>query len=64
MAKTPKVRHSRKRLIIEGVIGVLLLALAGSAAWYLRSPYFADLMRRKAIAAMEEITGGRVDMQS
>lgn len=64
MAKTPKTRHSRKRLWIEAAIAVVLLALIISAAWYLRSPYFADLMRRKAIEAMEEITGGRVDMQT
>ena len=30
--------------------------------WYLRSPQFADLVRRKLIATIEDATGGRVEL--
>ncbi len=30
--------------------------------WYLRSPQFADLVRRKLVATLEDATGGRVEL--
>lgn len=55
-------RHSHKRLWIGATVGVVLLALIVSLAWYLRSPSFEGFVRRKLIANLEEATGGRVQM--
>jgi translocation and assembly module TamB len=42
--------------------GVFLLACAVGLAWYLRSPQFANLVREKVVAAIEDATGGRVEL--
>ena len=38
--------------------------MAAALVWYLRSPQFEDLVRRKMIATLEDATGGRVEMAS
>ncbi len=55
-------RHPHKRLWIGAAVGVVLLAVVVSLAWYLRSPSFEGFVRRKLIANLEEATGGRVEM--
>ena len=39
-----------------------MLAVVVSLAWYLRSPSFEGFVRGKLIAALEDATGGRVEM--
>jgi len=62
MAEEIKKRRSHRRLWISLTIGVVLLAGFLSLAWYLQSPSFADWVRRKVIASIEDATGGRVEM--
>ena len=64
MAKPVSTRRSHARLWIVAAVGVLLLAGAVSLGWYLRSPYFADFVRRKLIVTLEDATGGKVDVAS
>ena len=64
MAEEAKKRHSHKRYWIAAVAGVLLLAIVTVLAWYLRSPQFEDLVRRKVIATLEDASGGRVDLKA
>jgi translocation and assembly module TamB len=64
MPDQTKTRRSHGRLWIGVGTGVVLLAVAAVAIWYLRSPHFEDFVRRKAIATLEDATGGRVDLQS
>ena len=64
MAEETKTRPRHKGLWIGAVIGVVLLGALVSLAWYLRSPRFADLIRRKVITALQQATGGRVEMTS
>jgi translocation and assembly module TamB len=64
MAEEVKTRPSRKSLWIVGVIAGVLLATALALGWYLRSPHFADFVRRKLIATLEDATGGQVELTS
>jgi translocation and assembly module TamB len=59
-----QIRRSHTRLWIEAAIGVVVLAVAIVLVWYVRSPRFADLVRRKTIATLEEATGGRVELHA
>jgi len=63
-AQEAKKPRSRKRLWIGAITGVVLLAAAVGLATYLRSPSFADFVRRKVVEAVEDATGGRVEMAS
>ena len=58
------LRRSHTRLWIEAAIGVVVLAALIVLFWYVRSPRFADFVRRKTIATLEEITGGRVELHA
>ncbi len=62
MAEEVKKRRSHRWLWISLTIVVVLLAGFVSLAWYLRSASFADWVRRKVIASIEDATGGRVEM--
>jgi len=62
MAEEVKKRRSHRWLWISLTIVVVLLAGFVSLAWYLRSASFADFVRRKVIASIEDATGGRVEM--
>ncbi len=64
MTDDTKIRRSHTRLWIEAAIGVVVLAAAIVLVWYVRSPRFADLVRRKTIATLEEVTGGRVELHA
>jgi len=64
MPEQAKIPRPRRRWWIGAVAGTLVLAAFIGAAWYLRSPGFEDLVRRKVIAALEDATGGRVEMAS
>jgi translocation and assembly module TamB len=64
MTEESRIRRSHTRLWIEAAIGVVLLAAASLLVWYVRSPRFADLVRRKTIATLEDATGGRVELQA
>ncbi len=59
-----KKTRSRKRLWIEATVGVCVLAIFIGIAWFVKSPYFADLVRRKVVETIEDATGGRVEMAS
>ncbi len=64
MAEESQIRSSHTRLWIEATIGVVLLAATIVLVWYLRSPHFADLVRRKTIASLEDATGGQVELHA
>jgi translocation and assembly module TamB len=64
MPEKTKTRRSHTRLWIGAAIGFVLLAIVGAITWYLRSPRFEDVVRRKVIATLEDATGGRVDLRS
>src|SRR5271165_3585326 len=64
MPEQTTTRRSHTRLWIEAGIGVMLLATVVTIVWYLRSPRFEDFVRRKLVATLEEVTGGRVELQS
>ena len=64
MPEKTTTRRSHTRLWIEAGIGVVLLAIVVALVWYLRSPRFEDFVRRKVIATLEDVTGGRVELRS
>jgi translocation and assembly module TamB len=64
MSAETQIRRSHTRLWIEAALGVVVLAAAIVLLWYVRSPRFADLVRRKTIATLEEATGGRVELHA
>src|SRR3954471_4087746 len=57
---TPRQPKNRKR---QAIIGSVLLALVLGAGLYLSSDSFANRVRLKVIAKLEEITGGRVELK-
>src|SRR5438067_1114057 len=56
----PAKPKNRKK---QAVIGITLFALVIAAGLYLSSDSFADRVRLKVIAKLEEITGGRVELK-
>ena len=54
----------RRRVITTLLVAVLLLSGTIALTWYLRSPQFADFVREKVIAAIEDATGGRVELRA
>ena len=62
MAEEVTKRRSHRWLWISLTIVVVLLGIFVSLALYLRSASFADFVRRKVIASIEDATGGRVEM--
>jgi translocation and assembly module TamB len=64
MTEETKTRRSHTRLWIGLGIGVVLLAIVAGLVWYLRSPAFEDFVRRKVVAALEDASGGRVELQA
>jgi len=55
----PRWRRFRSYLLVAGVAGLLLLAGLG---WYATTDSFQALVRRRLVAELERITGGRVDL--
>src|SRR5450756_1880307 len=64
MTEETRIRRSHTRLWIEAAIGVVLLGVVLGLVWYVRSPWFAGLVRRKTIVTLEDITGGRVQLHA
>src|SRR5271157_2580175 len=64
MPEKTTTRRSHTRLWIGAATGVVLLAIVFAIVWYLRSPRFEDVVRRRVIATLEDATGGRVDLRS
>ncbi|MDR3748014.1 MAG: translocation/assembly module TamB domain-containing protein [Acidobacteriota bacterium] len=62
MAESSKTRRTHTRLWIGAAVGVVLLALVAGLVWYLRSPQFADFVRGKVVAAVEDASGGKVEL--
>jgi translocation and assembly module TamB len=61
---SPARARRRKRTWFQVAAGLFLLVAAAGLGVYLRSDAFRELVRRKAIAQLESITGGRVEIQS
>ena len=55
----PRWRRFRNYLLLAGLVGLLLL---GALAWYATTDSFQALVRRRVVAELERITGGRVDL--
>jgi translocation and assembly module TamB len=60
-AKPQRSRHPV--LWTLGVLLLLMLTAAGIGIWYLSTPEFANKVRLKVIAELEDATGGRVELQ-
>jgi translocation and assembly module TamB len=52
-------RRCRNYLLGTGILGLLLL---GALSWYATTDSFQALVRRRLVAELERITGGRVDL--
>jgi len=55
----PRWRRFRNYLLLAGLAGLLLL---GGLSWYATTDSFQALVRRRLVAELERITGGRVDL--
>ncbi len=64
MTENAPVRRSRTRLIVGMAVAVVLLAMVVGGVLYLRSPQFEELVRHRLVGVLEEITGGKVELQS
>ncbi|HYA95776.1 MAG TPA: translocation/assembly module TamB domain-containing protein, partial [Terriglobales bacterium] len=63
MTETTPNRPKRKLARYAGA-GVAMLAVLALLAWYLTSTRFQERMRRKVVAELEQMTGGRVELGS
>ena len=57
----PRWRRFRTYLLFAGLAGVILL---GGLSWYATTDSFQAFVRRHAVAELERITGGRVELGS
>ena len=64
MTENAPARRSRTRLIVGMAVAVVLLAMVVGSVLYLRSARFEELVRHRLVSVLEEITGGRVELQS
>jgi translocation and assembly module TamB len=55
----PRWRRFRNYLLLAGIAALLLLA---GLSWYATTDSFQALVRRRLVAELERITGGRVDL--
>jgi translocation and assembly module TamB len=55
----PRWRGFRNYLLFAGLAGLVLL---GALSWYATTDSFQALVRRRLVAELERITGGRVDL--
>jgi translocation and assembly module TamB len=55
----PRWRRIRNYLLLAGFVGLLLL---GGLSWYATTDSFQALVRRRLVAELERVTGGRVDL--
>ena len=63
MTETTPNRPKRKLARYAGAGAAVLVVLA-LLAWYLTSARFQERMRRKVVAELEQMTGGRVELRS
>ncbi|HWR16517.1 MAG TPA: translocation/assembly module TamB domain-containing protein [Terriglobales bacterium] len=63
MEETPKTNR-RRRIVVQATIGLTLIVLVVLAGWYSNSSQFQQFVRGKLVSHLEDITGGRVEMQS
>ncbi len=56
--------RARRFKLTQVIVGLLLLGLFAGLAWYLTSDRFRERVRRKVVAEIERITGGRTEMKS
>ncbi|MBV9608603.1 MAG: hypothetical protein JO187_03510, partial [Acidobacteria bacterium] len=63
MSSAPEGTHRGK---IRGMLAALIVlaAIAFAASVYLTSSHFQEVVRRKLIAELEQITGGKVDIRT
>src|SRR5690349_710583 len=59
---TEKTINRKRRMWIQGAIGVLVLALFISAAIYLTSDSFRSWARGRIVTQLEDATGGKVEI--
>jgi len=57
----PRWRRFRNYLLLAGLVGLLLL---GAVSWYATTDSFQALVRRRLVAELERVTGGRVDLSA
>src|SRR5947207_8759899 len=61
---SPPARRKRRWRRFFVIVVLLLMVLGGGLALYVNSVSFAEMVRRKVIAEMELVTGGKVEIQS
>lgn len=64
LSQAGRKTNVRRRMVVQAIIGLLILALFVAAAWYLTSPQFHRYVRARVVARLEQSTGGRVDIAS
>ncbi len=64
LSQAARKTNVRRRMVVQAIIGLLILALFVGAAWYLTSPQFHRYVRARVVARLEQSTGGRVDIAS
>src|SRR6516162_11377887 len=64
MAENEKVRLTRFPWWFWVVMAGLFLVLVVALGWFLQSPAFKDIVRRRVIAELEKATGGTVEMRT
>jgi translocation and assembly module TamB len=64
MAENAKVRLTRLPWWFWVVMAGLFFALVVALGWFLQSPAFKDIVRRRVVAELEKATGGTVEMRS
>jgi len=57
-------RARKIALIVAGSLGTLLVVLAIAAVIAVQTPWFRNFVREKLISAVEDATGGKVEVQS
>jgi translocation and assembly module TamB len=55
----PRWRRFRMYLLLTGLVSLLLL---GALSWYATTDSFQALVRRRVVAELERVTGGRVEL--
>lgn len=55
----PRWRRFRNYLLLSGLVGLLLL---GALSWYATTDAFQAFVRRRVVAELERVTGGRVEL--
>jgi len=64
MTENAPVRRSRKRLILWLATAAVLLVVVVGGVMYLRSARFEEVVRHRLVSVLEEVTGGKVELQS